>query len=364
MKTAHLFLPSMVAVIATGLNVFAAPVAGLPAVTKSDKVNVRALPSRQSEVLGSLPKGQTVTILGTATNAAPDDATIWTKIALPEQVGVWVYGPLIDAKKSVVRAKTANLRAGPGTNYSELGEVAQGESVTVVRKVDEWYQISAPPGSHAYVASNLLESSGTAATEVLTTTKPTRPVVDAVALAPTIPKETLSPQSGILPTETTTQSGVVTKKFITASGQEIPAVVVDKAPPLTPVVPPPEIASETLPAAEPVQKVITTTVVTKPMAYDATGPVVQPPVVYNDQVRKVYREGVVGRSLNPKTPSFYELQSSRKGEGLLDYLITDDPTLILKKYKGHRVVITGEEYVDPNYGDAPIIRVKSIADAP
>ena len=359
MKSALIVCFGMLAAATLHSDAASMPLMGQTAVTRADRVNVRALPSKQSEVLGSLPKGQVVTVLGT-TNGAPEEATTWTEIALPEQVGVWVYGPLIDTKNSVVKAKKANLRAGPGTNYSEMGEVSQGAPVTVIRKVDEWYQVSAPPGAHAYVAGNLLETvPGSPATE--TVVKRTNPmVIPPLAMAPSIARTSVPPMSGTLTPENDPR--VLAQKTAVT---EVPKVVIDPAPPLVKEVQP-EIAAETLPAVAATVRqttVTTTTTVTKAGSYEALGTAAQPPVVYNDQVRQVFREGTVARSFNPKTPSFYELQSLRSGEGLQDYLITDDPAVVLKNFKGHHVFVTGEEYVDPSYGKVPIIRVKSIKDA-
>ena len=359
MKSAHIVCFGMLAAATLCSHASDRATAGQTAVTRADRVNVRALPSKQSEVLGSLPKGQSVTILGT-TNGVPEEATTWNEIALPEQVGVWVYGPLLDSKNSLVKAKKANLRAGPGVNYSEMGDIPQGAPVTVIRKVDEWYQISAPPGAHAYVAANLLEPVAPAPA-VATAVKRANPmVIPPLALAPAIPRTAVPPVSGTLPPESDPR---VLAPRTTIS--EAPKVVIDPAPPLVKEAQP-EIVAETLPAVvAPVRQTIvtTTTTVTKAGNFEAVGTAIQPPVVYTDQVRQVFREGTVARSFNPKTPSFYELQSLRSGEGLQDYLITDDPAVVLKNFKGHHVFVTGEEYVDPSYGKVPVIRVKSITDA-
>ena len=55
MKSASIYYIGMLALAAGSSTVFALPPAGQAGITRGDKVNVRALPSRQSEVLGSLP---------------------------------------------------------------------------------------------------------------------------------------------------------------------------------------------------------------------------------------------------------------------------------------------------------------------
>jgi hypothetical protein len=258
-------------------------------------------------------------------------------------------------------------------NYSEIGSADQGAPVNILRQVDDWDQIAAPPGTYAFVASDLIESAPPNAAAVPSETAARSPgSIIATPLSGSDARHAATPpitQEAAIPLETDPRVATETHVESTArsiSGvatNETVKVAIDAAPPReTPVAS--EVGAETSSAASGATKVVTTTttVITSNPSFENVGLVSQPPIIYKDQVRQVYRHGVVRRSLNPKTPTLYELRSLRKGEGLMDYLYSDDPALRLGQYSGHHVIVTGEEYVDPNYDQAPVIKVKEIKD--
>ncbi len=331
------------------------------AVARVDKVNVRAQPSKQGEILGSLRKGEPVVVMDKLPAAGAGESQPWTKIALPERVAVWVHVGSIDAKAGTVRAKKAILRAGPGVNYSELGEADQGAPVTLVRQMDDWAQIGAPAGTYAFVASNLLEPAAAAvAPKPDATLNMAKPALD-------LRHPAVATQETAIPLEPDPRATIesrplppVTGRVTTSARSKPLKVTIDPAPPRQ-VATPPDEAIEQPPTRSAGTNIITTTttVVTTPGVYpEVTAP--SQPIIYKDQVRQVYRHGVVGRSLNPKTPTLFELRSLRSGEGLLDYIYSEDPAVKLGPFEGRRVVVTGEEYVDPKYDQAPVIKLKEI----
>ena len=74
--------------------------------------------------------------------------------------------------------------------------------------------------------------------------------------------------------------------------------------------------------------------------------------------RDVVREGFVRRAWNIQAPGYFELRSSR-GEGLMNYLISEDPTIDIKFYLGRQVIITGTEWRDRRW-TTPLIKVTAI----
>ncbi len=290
--------------------------AGPTAIVKADRTNVRAKPAFDGEVLATLKKGDAVEVLGAEAGTGVDGSSPkdWTKVALPPQVAVWVYGPLVDGATKTVKGKSLNLRAGPGRNYSEIGLLPHGASVAVVRESDGWLQIEPPAGTYAFVASNLIERKDGEAPAVATAEK-TQAAHPAVA-----------EPSSIVPTE--------------VPG---PAAKAAPVPSVENVVPAADAVVETAAAAVP------------------AAPLPAVPVLAESAPRRVLREGILRRSWNANSPGNFELRSLR-GEGTLDFLVNDDPSIDLAKYKGKQVFVTGEEWRDARW-KLPVLKVKSVESA-
>ena len=295
--------------------------AGPTAIVKADRTNVRAKPAFDGEVLATLKKGDTVEVVGAEAGTGVDGSSPkdWTKVALPPQVAVWVYGPLVDGATKKVKGKSLNLRAGPGRNYSEIGLLPHGATVAVVRETDGWLQIEPPAGTYAFVASNLIERKDGEAPAVATTEK--APTAHPAVAAPT----------PIVPAE-------------------VPEV---KTAPVPPAVRPSVPAEPVAPASATVAETATATAPAAPL------PAV--PVLADSAPRRVLREGILRRSWNANSPGNFELRSTR-GEGTLDFLVNEDPSIDLAKFKGKQVFVTGEEWRDARW-KLPVLKVKTIESA-
>ncbi|HTH49885.1 MAG TPA: SH3 domain-containing protein [Candidatus Limnocylindria bacterium] len=314
--------------------------AGASSVVKADRTNIRAKPSFDGEVLTTLNKGDLVEVLDEVPGTGVDGALrTWAKIALPKQAPVWVYGPLVDSKTKTVKSKVLNLRAGPGRNYSELGELVQGTSITVVRELDGWLQIEPPPSTVGFVATNLIEVQGAAATQPAPTPAPA-PETKVASITP--------PPAAITP----------------PPAQPVPTPTVESTPP--PATPAPAVVATATPAPE-----------TKP---EPAAPVPSKPrkkLRYQEPLRsvpddkefmaagepdskprEVLREGLVGPTWSVQAPGYHELMSLDK-EGKMDYLISETPDIDLTKYRGLHVLLSGEEWRDSRWR-TPLLKVKSI----
>ena len=296
--------------------------AGPAAIVKADRTNVRAKPAFDGEVLATLKKGDTVEVLGAEAGTGVDGSSPkdWTKVALPPQVAVWVYGPLVDGATKMVKGKSLNLRAGPGRNYSEIGLLPHGATVAVVRESDGWLQIEPPAGTYAFVASNLIERKDGEAPAIATTEK-------LQAAPASVPEST-----SISPAEVPVADAVAKTAPIPPSLRS-PAPVENVAPAAAGVV---ETAAAIAPAA----------------------PLPAVPVLADSAPRRVLREGILRRSWNANSPGNFELRSLR-GEGTLDFLVNDDPSIDLAKFKGKQVFVTGEEWRDARW-KLPVLKVKSV----
>jgi uncharacterized protein YgiM (DUF1202 family) len=276
------------------------PLVAGPASVVASNVNVRGQAKLKSEVLTRITKGQSVTVLEeiVRNNSGPEEPSAWAKIALPPGAHVWINTAYIDASSQTVKAKKLNLRSGPGENYSVIGRLQSGDAVKTITTKGDWTEIEAPTGAYAFMAAQYLKQG------------------PAEAPAPTPP-----------PTEPTPAPTIV-------------AAVPPVAPPPTevPVVPP---STETPAMTNPV---------TPP-----TEPVVEEP----PPPRIVQREGIVRGMTSIQAPSKFVLISPENGRDI-DYLYTTSKELDLRRYKGLRIIVTGEEGLDERWGNTPVITIQKI----
>lgn len=117
---------------------------------KNDDSNVRAGDNINFETLCSLKKGDTVTIIGKRYS--------WLKIELPENARAYIRSDFVEITKDeetgMVNAQRVNLRAGPATKYSILGQVSEPEKLTIIAENDGWYEIKPPKEASGWIHSS------------------------------------------------------------------------------------------------------------------------------------------------------------------------------------------------------------------
>ncbi len=291
------------------------PLVAGPAVVVASNVNVRGQAKLKSEVVTKVTKDQPVTVLEeiVRNNSAPDEPSAWAKILLPANAHVWVSSQYVDATNKTVVPNKLNVRSGPGENYSILGQMERGEPVKELATKNGWIEIEAPTNAYAFVAAQFLKQVKEIPATLTTPAEPTP--------APTTPAE---------PTPAPTTLA------------EAPAVAA--APTEAPVVTnaPAEIPALTNAPAE--------TATTN----EAPAMVEEPP-----PPRIVQREGVVRGTVSIQAPTHFALVSPDNGR-LIDYLDTTSPNLDLRRYKGLRIIVTGEEGLDERWGNTPVLTIQKI----
>jgi uncharacterized protein YgiM (DUF1202 family) len=289
-----------------------------PAVCEANNVNVRGQAKLKSEVVGKLTKGQQVTVLEEVQlkNSGPEEPSAWAKILLPTNTLVWINTSFIDPANKTVKPKKLNIRSGPGENYSVIGTLKQGDAVKDISTKGDWTQIEPPADAFAFVAAQFLKQ-GEAA-----------PVVASSTLATTTPTPEPAP-----PTTTNT----VTEPTIASTTEPVPV-------PTTPhsTTPPPS-------TNEP-------PVTTEPSATTTNTP---PEETEPPPKRIVQREGIVRGTFSIQAPTKYELISP-DNRRTINYLSSDSPDLDLSRYKGLRIIITGEEGLDERWRNTPVITIQKI----
>jgi hypothetical protein len=73
----------------------------------------------------------------------------------------------------------------------------------------------------------------------------------------------------------------------------------------------------------------------------------------------VLREGIVRGMTSIQAPSPFELISPDNGKAI-DYLYTTSKELDLRRYKGLRIIVTGQEGLDERWGHTPVLTIQKI----
>ena len=304
-----------------GADLKTVPLVAGPAVVGASNVNVRGQAKLKSEVLGRLTKGQQVTVLEeiTLNNSGPEEPSAWAKILLPPDLHVWVNTAFIDATNKTVLPRRLNLRAGAGENYSVLGRLERGAPVKEVSTKGAWTELEAPTNAYAFVAAQYLkqEPPGTA-TPAATTLAETPAGTNATPAMPPPAATTVAEAAPIVPATTE-----------------------------TPATPAPAAAEPPAVTNAPAESLATTN---EPVPAVADEP---PPK------RIVDREGIVRGTTSIQAPTRFELYSAETRR-TIDWLYTPSPNLDLRRYKGLRIVVTGEESIEERWGNTPVITIQKI----
>ncbi len=313
-----------------------------PAIVKEKNVNVRGQAAINSEVVAHLKRGDHIQVLEEVTlkNPKTDEPSKWAKIALPTNAPVWVNATFLDANKSVV-PKKLNLRSGPGENYSVIGRIPKGTAVKEIESKGDWIHIEAPGETYAFVAAHLIANDAGAAPVLASTDvpKPVPAAVPAAVPAPIAPAPAPPIETAVVtakpPVVGAEPAGVTPPPVVDAAPAPVPAPIVTAKPPVESLPPTPTLA-----------------------------PLVKPEPPEEDVKRIVTREGFVKRSVSIQAPTYFVLENLSNGK-TINYLFSTN--LVLKDFKGKRVLVTGEEMLDERWPNIPVItidKMESVEDAP
>ena len=155
-------------------------------VVKGTRANVRARPSLTAEPVFQLNKGESVTIVERKTVSGNGKDIEWLRIQLPAQAKCFVSAQLVS--NSVVKADSVYVRCGPSTNHRDVGKLAKGDSVEIVKTEGAWLQIKPTPQCTGWIAAELVEIAPAPATPVTALPPTTAEVATPPAPAGTIVK--------------------------------------------------------------------------------------------------------------------------------------------------------------------------------
>lgn len=123
-------------------------------IIRRDGVNIKAGDNANYENICALDKSDPIKIIGKRYS--------WYKVLLPKKAYLYISEDFIELTPDekgigIVTGFNVNLRAGPGTKYSILGQVSKSEKVNIISKEDGWYKIEAPYGTAGWIQDSHLD---------------------------------------------------------------------------------------------------------------------------------------------------------------------------------------------------------------
>jgi len=249
--------------------------------------------------------------------------------------------PLV-AGPAVVVASNVNVRGQAKLKSEVVARITKGQPVTVLEEIvrnnsgpqepSAWAKIALPPGAHVWINTAFINSTNQTV----------------------LPKK-LNLRSG--PGENYSVIGQLQRgdalKEISTKGD------------WTEIEPPAKayafVAAQYLkqetpaPTENPTVPAATETPAMTPATTTPTEPAVEEPPA----PRIVQREGIVRGMTSIQAPSKFVLISPENGRDI-DYLYTTAKDLDLRRYKGLRIIVTGEESLDERWGNTPVITIQKI----
>ncbi len=318
-----------------------------PAVVTGEAVNVRGQPSLRSEVITRLNRGDGVTVLGEVAPEKPKQRgpAQWARIAFPTNTPVWVFAEFVDPTNKTVTVAKLNLRAGPGENFSVVGTLSKGDTVNETLAKDRWLALEPPTNAAAFIAVEFLKQN----LKPETLAPPVTPATTNVVVTPVV----------TVPTEAPAATNVVVTPIVTnLTVASLPAEITNAVAATTNAPAPPA-------ATDGASNAVATAVAPPPpvpVAMATNEPPPPPPAPIAEEPppkRIVQREGIVRTSWSIQAPSWVELANPDTGE-TMDYLYSPSPRLDLKRYRGLRVLVTGEEGMDRRWKNTPVLTIQKI----
>lgn len=118
-----------------------------PVRVTAERVNLRAAPRQDAEVVGQVQEGAVLQAEGREGD--------WVCVQPLEENDFWIYGELVE--DGVVRVSKALVRCGPGINYTVVGKLGPGDLVKVRGTSAEWLRIAPPKGLALWVSASYVE---------------------------------------------------------------------------------------------------------------------------------------------------------------------------------------------------------------
>lgn len=106
-----------------------------------NRVNLRAGPSLEGEIVGVVSRGDRLIVRRNVGD--------WAEVKPPDNVSFWVHGAFV--QDDVVTAAQLNVRAAPDIRSASLGKLTSGDKVKARAREGDWMEIAAPDGITTWI---------------------------------------------------------------------------------------------------------------------------------------------------------------------------------------------------------------------
>jgi SH3-like domain-containing protein len=113
----------------------------------SDRVNLRAKPDMESEMVVQAGTDDRLTVRGVEEK--------WVQVVPPAATDVWVHKDFLKEDRVVVNR--LNARSGAGINYTVVGHFTEGDQVERRGSFGEWVKVAPPVNASLWVSRDLVE---------------------------------------------------------------------------------------------------------------------------------------------------------------------------------------------------------------
>lgn len=129
------------------ITVLAAEPAGLQARVKGDRVNMRAQPEADAEVVAQVSDGLILPVHSTSEE--------WVEVGTPASVDTWIASEFVTDGTVVVQK--LNARSGASINHSIVGSFARGDKVERRGSFGEWLRVAPPANARLWIHRTFVE---------------------------------------------------------------------------------------------------------------------------------------------------------------------------------------------------------------
>lgn len=117
---------------------------------QGDRVNLRATPDSESEVVGQVSEPDQLVLQGSVTDP-------WVKVTPPDTLDLWIFANLV--KDGKVTVNNAQVRSGAGLNFNVVGKLQRDDTVNIRGKVGDWIKIAPFPTAAVWVTNSYVKLS-------------------------------------------------------------------------------------------------------------------------------------------------------------------------------------------------------------
>jgi uncharacterized protein YgiM (DUF1202 family) len=260
---------------------------------------------------------------------------------------------------ATVAGSNVNVRGQATLNSEIVKRLNKGDAVTVIEQIildkpkadepSQWAKIAFPAEAHVWVHGSYIDATNKVVLpkklNVRTGAGENYSVVGLIERG--TPVKQVSTKGDWIEIEAPAGAyAFVAAQYLK---QETPAPAI---PPIVSIAtPPPATVTETQAVAPP--PTATPTPAVTPETAPAPPPVEEPPP------RIVSHEGVVRGTWSIQAPTKFELVDPASGR-TVNYLYTTSTNLDLRRWKGHRIIVTGQEGLDARWQNTPVITIQRI----